>query len=318
MLGRFGCPPVGLQRPVADWLTGPMSAASTSEARSLRRRGQVCVALAALAWSTAGLIQRELSVDTATQVSGRALFAGAAMLAYVRFVERRGTVRAFLRMGWAGLSVAIFTAIASSTFIVALNHTSVANVLFLQALAPLLAALIAWIGLGEPVTRRTLVAMAIALAGVAVMVGSPGGAHGLGLALSALMTLSFALGVVITRREQQVSMAPAACLSQLIVLVAFGPFAHPRTVDASNLGLIVALGVCQIGLGLVLLTIGARLLPAAEVAVIVLLEVVLGPLWVWLVLREQPGSPTLIGGAIVIVAVILQSVAPRSRVDLVA
>lgn len=293
-----------------------MSALSVSDTRGMRRRGQIYVALAALAWSTAGLLQRELSVGTATQVSGRALFAGLAMLVYVAAVERRGAVRAFRGMGGAGLIVAVLTAVASSTFIVALNHTSVANVLFMQALAPLLAALIAWVGLGEPVSRRTIAAMGIAVAGVAVMVGSPNGTRGLGLALSALMTLSFALSVVITRREQDVSMAPAACLSQFLVVAAFGPFAHPRAFDASDIGLIVALGVCQVGLGLIFITIGARLIPAAEVAVIVLLEVVLGPLWVWLALRERPGSPTLIGGAIVIGAVLLQTGRRGASADL--
>jgi drug/metabolite transporter (DMT)-like permease len=273
----------------------------------------VFVALAALAWSSAGLLQRELSVDTATQVAGRALFGTAAILVFVVAAERRGVVRTFARMRLPELAVAVCTAVASSTFIVALNHTSVANVLFLQALAPLFAALIAWLGMREPVSPRTVAAMAIALVGVGVMVGSPSGAHGIGLALSAVMTLAFALSVVITRHQRDVSMAPAVCLSQLLVFVAFAPFAHPERVDASNLGLIVALGVGQIGLGLVFLTIGARLIPAAEVAVITLLEVVLGPLWVWLALREQPGAATLAGGAIVIGAVIVQATARRSR-----
>ena len=102
-------------------------------------------------------------------------------------------------------------------------------------------------------------------------------------------------------------MAPAITLSQLLVLVAVGPFAHPGTVGVHDLVLIVLLGVGQIGLGLAFLTIGARLIPAAEVALITLLEVVLGPLWVWLTLSERPGTGTLLGGAVVIVAVVVQA-----------
>lgn len=289
-----------------------MGGATRLELRGVRRRGQVYVALAALAWSSAGLLQRELPVGTATQVAGRAFFASVALLAYVGWTERRGFGRAFGRIGWPGLAVALFTAVASSTFIVALNHTTVANVLFLQALAPLAAALITWFALREPASRRTVASMAVAVAGVGVMVGTPGGARGLGLALSVAMTLSFALSVVITRHNRHVSMTPAVCLSQLIVLVAFGPFSHPARIDVPDLGLIVALGVGQIGLGLVFLTIGARLIPAAEVALITLLEVVLGPLWVWLALRERPGSATLLGGAIVIGAVLLQATGAAS------
>ena len=272
-----------------------------------RRRGQIFVALAALAWSSAGVLQRELSVGTATQVAGRAVVAALALLAFVALSNRGGLVQAFTSMGRAELAVAALTAVASGTFIVALNHTTVANVLFMQAVAPIAAALIAWVALRESVSRRTAVAMAIALAGVAVMVGGPGGSHGLGVGLSVVMTLAFALAVVITRHRRDISMAPAICLSQVLVLVVASPFAHPGSIGAHDLSLILALGVGQMGLGLAFLTIGARLIPAAEVALITLLEVVLGPLWVWIALSERPSMATLVGGAVVMGAVVLQA-----------
>jgi len=277
-----------------------------------RRKGQLFVALAALAWSTAGVLQRELTVDTATQVAGRAFVAGLALLAFVAISERGRVVKAFARMGRAELAVAALTATASGTFIVALNHTTVANVLFMQALAPIAAALIAWVALGESISRRTAVAMVIALAGVAVMVGGPGGSHGLGMVLSVVMTLAFATSLVITRHRRDISMAPAICLSQVLVLAVAGPLSSPGTIGPHDLGLIVALGVCQMALGLAFLTIGARLIPAAEVALITLLEVVLGPLWVWLALSERPSTATLVGGAVVMIAVVLQTLDPRS------
>jgi drug/metabolite transporter (DMT)-like permease len=283
------------------------------DARGLRRRGQVYVTLAALAWSSAGVLQRELSVGTTTQIAGRALFAAPALLAFVAFSRRGGLVRAFASIGRAELAVAACTAFASATFIVALNHTTVANVLFMQAVAPIAAALIAWAGLRESISRRTGVAMVVALGGVGLMVGGPDGAHGLGLGLSVVMTLSFALGLVITRHRRDISMAPAVCLSQVLVLAAVGPFAHPGTVGAKDLLLIVMLGVGQIGLGLAFLVTGARLIPAAEVALITLLEIVLGPLWVWLALSERPSTTTLAGGAIVVAAVALQAGADPAR-----
>ncbi len=276
------------------------------DARGLRRRGQLSIVLAAVAWSTAGVLQRELSVGTATQVAGRAFFAVLALGSFVVAGERGATRRAFTSMGVAGLAVAACTAVASGSFIVALNHTTVANVLFMQAVSPIAAALIAWLALRESVTRRTAIAMVVALAGVAVMVGGPGGANPVGLTLSIVMTLSFAVGLVITRHRRAISMAPAICLSQVLVLVAAAPFAHPATIGGSDLLLIVALGFGQIGLGLALLTIGARLLPAAEIALLSLLEVVLGPLWVWLVVSERPSATTLAGGVIVIAAVVVQ------------
>ena len=146
-----------------------------------RRRGQVYVALAALAWSSAGVLQRELSVNTATQVAGRALFAPLPCSRSSGSRTAGSTLEAFTSIGRAELAVAACTAVASASFIVALNHTTVANVLFMQAVAPIAAALIAWSALHESVSRRTGVAMVVALAGVALMVGGPGNAPGLGL-----------------------------------------------------------------------------------------------------------------------------------------
>ena len=277
------------------------------EASRHQRRGQIYVALAAVAWSTAGVLQRQLTLDTATQVFGRAVFAAAALLVYVAVVERGRVVHAFRSVGFAGIAMAVCVATASSGFIAALNHTSVARVLFFLALAPVLAALLAWVTLGEPITRRTLVAMAVALLGVAVMLGAPGEADLAGDALGFVVTLSFAMAIVITRWRHDVSMAPATCLSQVILVAVFLPLASPGEIGGDDVYWLAALGIGQIGLGFVLLTVGARLIPAAQVGLITLLEIVLGPLWVWLALDERPSTATLLGGAIVIVAIVIQT-----------
>jgi drug/metabolite transporter (DMT)-like permease len=275
-------------------------------ASAVRRRGQVYVALAALAWSSAGVLQRELSVGTPTQLAGRAFFAAVALAGLVAVQTRGGFVRAF-RLGRAELGMAVATATASGAFIVALNHARVANVLFLQSLSPVIAAAIAWLLLGERISTRTIVAMGGALVGVGVMVGGPGGMRGIGLALSVLMTSAFAVSLVLTRHRNDVSMAPALCVSQLLVFVCAAPFARPGSVGGHDLLLLVSLGVGQIGLGSYFITIGGRLIPAAEVALITLLEIVLGPLWVWLVLSERPSTSTLVGGVIVLVSVAAQA-----------
>ena len=284
-----------------------MTTATLALDPSLRRRGQVYVALAAIAWSTAGVLQRQLTLDTPTQVFGRAVFAAAALLAYVAFVERGRVVESFRSIGVAGLAVAFCVATAAGSFISALNYSSVARVLFILAVSPVLAALLARITLGEPITRRTAQAMALALVGVTVMLGAPGEGSLAGDTLAFLAALAFAVMVVITRWRHDVSMAPATCLSQVILVVAFLPFATPAEISADDLGWLAALGIGQIGLGFALLTVGARLIPAAQVGLITLLEVVLGPLWVWLALDERPSTLTLVGGAIVIAAIVMQT-----------
>ena len=281
-----------------------------------QRRGQIYVALAAVAWSTAGVLQRQLTLDTSTQVVGRAAFAGTALLAYVAVVERGRVVHAFRSVGLAGVAVALCVATASGSFIAALNHTSVARVLFILAVAPVLAALLARVTLGEPITRRTVVAMALALAGVTLMLGAPGEGSLAGDGLAFVAALAFALMIVITRWRHDVSMAPAMCLAQAIQIAAFLPFASPGEIGDDDVVWLAALGIGQIGLGFALLTVGARLIPAAQVGLITLLEVVLGPVWVWLALDERPSTITLVGGAIVIIGIVIQTrAAPPPEAD---
>jgi drug/metabolite transporter (DMT)-like permease len=288
-------------------LAGVTTATPALEGSQRQRRGQIYVALAAVAWSTAGVLQRQLTLDTSTQVLGRAVFAGVALLAYVALVERGRVVEAFRSVGLPGVAVALCVAVASASFIGALNHSSVARVLFILAVSPMLAALLARVTLGEPVTRRTVFAMALALVGITVMLGSPGEGSLAGDGLAFLCALAFAVMVVITRWRHDVSMAPATCLSQLILLVAFLPFASPSEIGGGDLWWLAALGIGQIGLGFALLTVGARLIPAAQVGLITLLEVVLGPLWVWLAEDERPSTLTFVGGAVVIAAIVIQT-----------
>jgi drug/metabolite transporter (DMT)-like permease len=280
---------------------------ATAVALRSERRGQIYVALAAVAWSSAGVLQRQLTLDTATQACGRAAFAAIALFAYVAVSERGRLWPAFRSVGLAGIAVAVCGAISSGGFIAALNHTSVARVLFLLAVSPMMAALLARATLGEVLTRRTVMAMLVALAGVALMLGSPGEGNLAGDGLSLLAALGFAVMLVITRWRQDVSMAPATCLSQVILVIVFLPFAGLGEIGGADVGWLAALGIGQIGLGFGLLTVGARLIPAAQVGLITLLEVVLGPLWVWLALDERPGTPTFVGGAIVIVAIVIQT-----------
>jgi drug/metabolite transporter (DMT)-like permease len=288
--------------------------ASAGPERRRVREGRLAILLAAVAWSTAGLGQRGLDASAVTQVAGRAFFAALALFALVLAMERRGTMRAFLGMGRSGLAMTVFLAISSGAFLLALNHTSVANVLFMQAAAPMMAALLGWVLISEPVDARTWAALLLAGAGVAVMAAGSLDAGIAAVGLPLLMTASFAVVIVIARHRRDVSMMPATCASQVLVVVVCAPFVTLGSVTGGDWAILAALGVGQMGLGLAFLTIGARLIPPAQVALISLLEVVLGPLWVWLAYDERPSAATLAGGAIVVVAVVVQTVGvPGSR-----
>lgn len=265
--------------------------------------------VAAVAWSSAGLAQRELDATPATQVLGRALFAFLALLLVVALTERSGIIASLRSLGRSGAAVAVFLAISSGTFFLALNYTSVANVLFLQAASPMMAALLGWALLSERISRRTSLAMGMAAVGVTVMVAGSVDAGAMAVVLPIVMTASFAIVIVIARYRRDVSMMPATCASQALVVVVVAPFASFGSVTSTDWGLLFALGTFQMGVGLALLTVGARLLPPAEVALLSLLEVVLGPLWVWLAYSERPSTTTLVGGVVVTAAVVMQATA---------
>lgn len=281
--------------------------------RRRAREGRLAILVAAVAWSTAGLAQRELDATAVTQVAGRAAFAAGALLVLVLAMERRGTLRAFRAMGRTGLAMAVFLGISSGSFLLALNHTTVANVLFMQAAAPMMAALLGWALLAERVDRRTWVALALAGAGVVLMAAGSFDAGVAAVLLPFVMTASFAVVIVIARHRREVSMMPATFASQVLVVAVCAPFVSLASVGPKDWWILAALGVGQMGLGLAFLTIGARLIPPAQVAVISLLEVVLGPLWVWLAYDERPSAATMVGGAVVVAAVLLQAAGDVTR-----
>jgi drug/metabolite transporter (DMT)-like permease len=282
------------------------------------REGRLAIALAAVAWSTAGLAQRQLDATPVTQVAGRAAFAAVALFLLVLATERGGTLEAFRRMGRWGLAMTVFLAISSGAFLLALNYTTVANVLFMQAAAPMMAAVLAWAFLRERVEGRTWLSLVLAGGGVVLMAAGSLDAGTAAIALPLLMTASFAAVIVIARHRREVSMMPATCASQVLVVAACAPFVSLSSVGDDDWAVLAALGVGQMGLGLAALTVGARLIPSAQVAVISLLEIALGPLWVWLAYDERPGAATVVGGAVVVAAVLVQARgpgAPRPAVD---
>ena len=282
---------------------------TASSDRRSTRDGRIAMLVAAVAWSSAGLAQHALDATPATQVLGRALFAFLALLVLVAVTEGSGIVTSLRSLGRSGVAVAVFLAISSGTFFLALNYTSVANVLFLQAASPMIAALLGWALLSERISRRTWFAMGVAAVGVTVMVVGSFNAGAMAVVLPIVMTASFAIVIVITRYRRDVSMMPATCASQALVVVVIAPFASFGSVTSSDWGLFFALGTFQMGVGLALLTVGARLLPPAEVALLSLLELVLGPLWVWLAYSERPSTATLVGGVVVTAAVVVQATA---------
>lgn len=270
-----------------------------------RRRGLLLVAGAAAVWSTGGLIVREVATDSWTTVFWRAAFCALFLFGYIALTERRRFVAAFRAVGLPGLQLALCFAVASTTFVMALGHTTVANVLIIQSTSPFVAGVLGWLLMHERVRPRSWAAMACAIAGIAVMLlGSSGQGSWRGDLLAMVVPFAFALAVVTLRRHPKVRMTPAAALAAIIQGSFALMLASPAAVSGHDLALLAFFGAGQLGLGLVLFVVGARLLPAAETALLSMLENILGPLWVWLLVGENPGTYALIGGAIVLAALV--------------
>jgi drug/metabolite transporter (DMT)-like permease len=299
-----------------DSLDAMKGANDSAAPQSDQRRGQAYALGAALAWSTGGILQRQVSAGAADQIVGRAMFAFVAVLAFVRLgegVRLRAAFRSVMNL--AGLIVAAGIAVASASFIVALNHTTVAHVLVIQAITPILAGLFAFWALREPLSPRTWGAMALAVLGIGVLVGVPNGGSALGEAMALISPLAFAVVIVVARRHKHLSMTPATALAQLMLVVGGLPFIHSGQLHAGDLGWLALLGLGQQGFGLVFFTIGARLIPAATMGLILLLESVLGAAWGWLGTSEGPNVPTVLGGVIVLVAVAVKLREDNTRAE---
>jgi drug/metabolite transporter (DMT)-like permease len=273
------------------------------------RRGAFLVACAAVCWSSGGLIARLVTTDPWTTSFWRSLFAALFLGAVLWTVRRRGLLGQWRDGGLPMLVVAACMASASTCFIFSLAHTSVANTLVLMSTGPYVTALLGFLVLGERVALRAWLTMAATLVGVIVMVSdSYGRGTILGDVLAIAMSASFATATVLVRRHPEIRMEPAAALATTLTALIALPLADPLGTSPRDLGFLALFGIGQFGVGFLLFMAGARWLPAAETSLIGMLEIVLGPLGVWLVLGERPGATALVGGAIVVTAVLAPSV----------
>ncbi|WP_269933364.1 DMT family transporter [Aminobacter sp. HY435] len=293
------------QAPASHLASAGAAVASNGE----QKLGILLVFLSALMWSLGGAIARFIETpDSWTVVFWRSFWAAAFLLAFMAWRDGvRGTVRLFFDMGLPGLLVAICFATASTSFVVALGYTTVANILLMQAGVPLLAALFAWMLFRERVAVATWVAIAAVISGVAIMVSESfnGEVSPIGDGLALLIAVAFSIATVITRRFAHVRMTPATCLGTILAAT----FAFSQTsllsVSSEDMGFLFAFGALNLGLGLACFATGARLVPAAIAALIGTFETLLGPIWVWLIHSEVPSARTILGGAVIFAALLV-------------
>ncbi len=271
-----------------------------------RAYGITLITIATVLWSTAGLFVRTLGdLDVWTIQAGRAFFGALSLVVVIAIDRRWAAPRAMLGIGRVGWIAVPLSTISMITYISAVKLTTVANVLICYATLPFFAAGMAWIAMREQAGRRTVIASGVALAGIVVMAGAAVGPEDVaGVALAIAMTASFAVLVVMARRYPRLNMGSVnlwAALACFAICWMLSPQVIPPLRETA---IVAVFGIVTTGLAYMLFLTGARYIRSGEAGLIGILDVILGPLWVWWAFNENPGIPAIVGGAIVLAALV--------------
>ena len=271
-----------------------------------------------LMWSAAGVVTRHLDAARSFEVTfWRSAFNALALVVALSAMRGAALWRGMAAAPWSLWVSGVCWAVMYTAFMVALTLTTVANVLITMAIGPLLTALFARLFLGTRLAARTWVAIAIAGLGIAWMFGKEIGGTGDHQVLGTLVALCIPLaaatnwtllqhvGQRASRRGEAVQdMLPAVLIGAALSALVSLPLAWPLQASGHDLGLLGMLGVFQLAIPCLLVVRLTQVLPAAEISLLGLLEVIFGVLWAWLGAGEQPGATALSGGALVIGALV--------------
>jgi drug/metabolite transporter (DMT)-like permease len=273
--------------------------------------------LAPVLWSMAGVLTRQIQSAGAFEMAfWRSSFAAAFVFCTLLALQGKRPWQTLRAAGVPGLVSGAMWAVMFTCFIVALTLTTTANVLVMSSLGPLFTALLAYFVLREPIPARNWLAIVAASIGMASMFGAGFFAgeprHLAGMALALTIPVAGAVNLVVLRKSAaHLDLMPAVMLGALISAAVTLPWALPFQASGRDLLVLATLGVFQLGVPCMLLVLISRTLTAPEIALLALLEVVLGPLWAWLGAGEAPASATLAGGAIVLAALAGNELAAR-------
>lgn len=275
-----------------------------AESRTL---GVLLLLGSAVFFALAGILTKAIASDVWTITCWRGLVGGAIIGLYMLWRRQTRSGTASLRLGWRGWLLAFTGGVASILIISAFKLTYVANVAFIYATIPFVAAVVGWVAIREGVRRRTLLAACVSLAGVAVVVsGGLGSGNMLGDAVAVGLTVICAIYMVMIRAFRDTPVVWAAGVSAFGLFIATMPLADHASVTRADAVLIVLFGVTY-AFSLILWTEGTRLIPASEAGLIGCAELPLAVLFAGLLLAEWPPVASLVGGAIVLAAVFVHA-----------
>lgn len=224
------------------------------------------------------------------------------------FIYKTNLLKQTLNNGWRGIAYALVFTITNITFVISIENTNVANTLIMIALAPMLSAVLSFIFLKEIPDKKTWVAIVITtLSVIYIFYDAMDAGDMLGNALGLLTALGLAIGAVIIRSAKKIDLVPSAMFGKLLVALIALYFADNLILKDKDLIIVPIMCVMCVALPFVLVTIAPRFITAAEVNLFFLLETILGPLWVWFAIKEQPSIETIVGGIAIILTIAVHS-----------
>ena len=218
-------------------------------------------------------------------------------------------INELINNGWHGFAYACVFTITNIVFVISIENTNVANTLIMIALAPMLSAIISLIFLKENPDQKTWVAIIITtLSVIYIFYDALDAGDFLGNFLGLVCATGLAVGAVIIRSAKKISLVPSAMLGKLMVALIALFFANQLKLEGYDLTIIPLMCIMCVAIPFVLITLAPRYITAAEVNLFFLLETILGPIWVWMVIHEQPSIETITGGIVIIVTIGIHSI----------
>ena len=272
--------------------------------RLLYRRGILLLVASGFFLSTSGIALRLIEQADGWQILFYRSFALSLTIFLILFFQKGLRVfDEFRGLGWNDFLLAVFLGTGFVAYVFALLYNTVANALFIFSCAPFVAGFLGWILLGERVPTRTWFAICAAMVGLTIMVGSElAVSRYLGTLIALWIPISYAASIIAVRSSKRENMLAALCLAGLVAGSLSAIFVTDFALTPKDLVISLYLGVFQVGVGFALMVLGTRYVPAAQVGLLALVEPVLAPLWVWLGVGEVPGLATMVGGAIIFLA----------------
>ena len=270
--------------------------------------GPFLVFLGAVSLSFGGLIVKSFEGSTLWQILfWRSVFFIVVVSIFLLITYKKKVISAFYNSGLPGLIGGIILSIGFVSYVYAMYETTVANANFIIQTQTLFLAIFGYFFLKETISKLTLFCIFLAISGILLMLGtsiSPGQMTGNLVAF--IMPISFAILILIVRKFPEVDMIPLQLVAGIFAMIIGLLFSPTIIISSKDIFLGFLAGFFQVGFGFIFITIGARSTPAAFVGIIMLTEAVLGPFWAWMFANENPPLTVLIGGSIVITAVVIQ------------